>query len=263
MFQAGLVLSPYDSRDFKFNVAFTLGAMKIPLEYEQEKVPFIYDQGNTQMCCACAYNSIRYMQEHDSSQSSLEEPLSPCFTYGDRDANENYEGMMIRNCLSKGVSDGSVLLKELPDFTDVNHAIALVNNRKEELLDKANAFTIDSYYVCSSRRDIQLAILAAKGVITGIPIYDSLYDVDNTGIVNYDPTKDIQNYGGHAVAIVGWKYINSTFHWIVLNSWGNSWGDDGYCYLPESYPWIENAYAIIDNHTKETYKDYMTQYYQQ
>ena len=34
--------------------------------------------------------------------------------------------------------------------------------------------------------------------------------------------------GGHAMALVG--YTKNAF--IIRNSWGNNWGENGYCYYP-------------------------------
>jgi hypothetical protein len=36
-------------------------------------------------------------------------------------------------------------------------------------------------------------------------------------------------HGGHAMLIVG--YIGNYF--VVKNSWGEEWGDKGYCYIPK------------------------------
>jgi hypothetical protein len=40
--------------------------------------------------------------------------------------------------------------------------------------------------------------------------------------------------GGHAITAVGLKKINSVWNLEFLNSWGESWGDSGFGYLPES-----------------------------
>ena len=52
--------------------------------------------------------------------------------------------------------------------------------------------------------------------------------------------------GGHAMLAVG--YTSSVF--IVRNSWGEAWGDHGYCYVPYDYMLNENlvsdTWAIYD-----------------
>ena len=39
-------------------------------------------------------------------------------------------------------------------------------------------------------------------------------------IFHYKPT--------HSVTIVGWGHDENIDYWIVKNSWGDKWGDDGY-----------------------------------
>ena len=39
--------------------------------------------------------------------------------------------------------------------------------------------------------------------------------------------------GGHAIAAVG--YDDDKEYFIVRNSWGTEWGDNGYCYIPYTY----------------------------
>lgn len=55
-----------------------------------------------------------------------------------------------------------------------------------------------------------------------------------TGIVMMPPSND-RILGGHAVVLIGWKQINSHRYFIVKNSWGTSFGDGGYLYVPEMF----------------------------
>lgn len=56
--------------------------------------------------------------------------------------------------------------------------------------------------------------------------------VKQTGVAPF-PTHLDKSLGGHAMLVVG--YLEDSRHFIVRNSWGASWGDDGYCYIPYHY----------------------------
>lgn len=75
-------------------------------------------------------------------------------------------------------------------------------------------------------------------VVVGFEVYASFMGsiVGRTGIMPYPNTKTEPLLGGHAVLLVG--YDNSKQWFIVKNSWGSSWGDKGYFYMP---------YRVIQN----------------
>ena len=222
-YKGGLIKSPYDSRDYKFK-DLRLGGIFLPDEYETKEFPFVYDQGKTFMCCACAYSALRYLQESDDETGTgLTEPFSPTFTYGNRDAEETFEGMYLRSCCKRG-RYGSLLLRELNEWCSTERAMTLVNSRRDEYFKKAEPYKIASFYVCRSREEIQTAIYTTKGVIIGIPTYRCLNRPNTDGTVSYNPNKDITDNGGHAVLLTGWKIINGKFYWRLLNSWGKGWG---------------------------------------
>lgn len=70
--------------------------------------------------------------------------------------------------------------------------------------------------------------------IFGIDIYDSFEsdEVSKTGIVPM-PASGENNLGGHAVCCIG--YDDSKKAFLVRNSWGVSWGDEGHFWLPYDF----------------------------
>ena len=99
------------------------------------------------------------------------------------------------------------------------------------------------------------------GVMIGVPVFDCFVNVGKDGIINYNPNKDINSQGGHAQLLIGWKTMNGKLYWITVNSWGTEWGDNGVAYLPENYPWSDNAYAVVDQVKETTLKQYYAEYY--
>ena len=84
--------------------------------------------------------------------------------------------------------------------------------------------------------DERLACLAeGYPFIFGIDIFSSFitHDVEDNGII---PMPDINTerwLGGHALCAVGYNKI--TRNYIVRNSWGDWWGQKGYCLIPFDY----------------------------
>lgn len=257
----GLNPSKKDIRDYKYSDLLGGRPIKdLPQNYESDMPYFVYNQGESSMCCACALNSIRYMQEHKNSQSELTKALSPCFTYGNRNQGHEYEGMQLREACKKA-RDGQVLFSVLPHFTNVEMAIQLVNERKDELMEKAHPFRITSFYTCDTVDEIKSAIMETQAVLIGIPIYKCFYYPNENGEIKYCPIFKGKNYGGHAQAIVGWKTDKyGKLWWKSLNSWGEEWGKDGYCWLPENYPWMDSAYVLVDEVTEMKFKQYVNKF---
>jgi len=84
-------------------------------------------------------------------------------------------------------------------------------------------------------------------VVMGFYVYDSFMstNVARTGIMPYPNTKREKLLGGHAVLLVGYDKTKKVF--IVRNSWGTSWGDKGYFYMPFDIvkPNMSSDYWII------------------
>lgn len=71
---------------------------------------------------------------------------------------------------------------------------------------------------------IQGGVMTAGAVEVGFTVMEDFMNYKG-GIYNYSSGLAL---GGHAVKIVGWGKHFSTFYWIVQNSWGPTWGENGY-----------------------------------
>jgi C1A family cysteine protease len=77
----------------------------------------------------------------------------------------------------------------------------------------------------------------------GFTVYESFEskEVANNGVVPL-PTAHEKAIGGHAALAVG--YNDETQQFIVRNSWGSQWGQNGYCMMPYSY--LSNDNLVSD-----------------
>jgi cathepsin B len=71
---------------------------------------------------------------------------------------------------------------------------------------------------------IQSDIFANGPVETGFDVYEDFFSY-KSGIYHYTSGAKA---GGHAVKIIGWGNENGVNYWICANSWGESWGMDGF-----------------------------------
>jgi len=91
----------------------------------------------------------------------------------------------------------------------------------------------------SSDSDIQAAVMKTGAVEVGFTVYEDFMNYQG-GVYSHSEGKAL---GGHAVKIVGWGQEDDTFYWIVQNSWGPSWGEDGYFRIENSEDDADSAIA--------------------
>lgn len=93
---------------------------------------------------------------------------------------------------------------------------------------------VTDFLQVNSLLEVKQCLAAGFPVVFGINVYESFEDsqVASSGHVPV-PQSNEQCVGGHCMKIVGYDEVNRWF--IVANSWGTGWGDNGYCYIPYKY----------------------------
>jgi len=90
--------------------------------------------------------------------------------------------------------------------------------------------------------NLKQVLIQNKPVVFGILVYSSFESpvVTTTGMVPVPNVQRERLLGGHAMTMVGFDDAKSAF--LVINSWGKSWGckypgtqTRGYCYVPYAY----------------------------
>ncbi len=72
-----------------------------------------------------------------------------------------------------------------------------------------------------------------KPVVFGMEIYDSFMNLNERISTVSFPSRKEQSLGGHAMCMVGYDLKRRIF--LAKNSFGTSWGNHGYCWIPFDY----------------------------
>ncbi|OWT33868.1 hypothetical protein BGI41_00005 [Methanobrevibacter sp. 87.7] len=122
--------------------------------------------------------------------------------------------------------------ESLDIYDDYSYVSHLFNN--ETILHVQNVYYIPARSSYTDNDNIKRAILDYGAV--GVSMYYS-----SSYLNRYSYYSNTQQNSNHAVTIVGWddNYSKDNFYytpagngaWIVKNSWGSSWGDNGYFYV--------------------------------
>lgn len=224
------LVSPYDVRDYKIAVT----TKEFPETFALPKVS-VKNQGNIGSCVAHACSSV--VEYHNKRQEGTDVVFSTEFIYGYRPVGYYVgEGMYIRNALKTLREVGDCPKSDLSGNHQCDEAMEQVESRIEELKDKAYPHRISTYAKVDTVDEIKQALMEFGYVVVSMPWHED-YKLVN-GVYNYTSNK---NRGYHCVVIYGWDERG----WLVHNSWGKYWGQEGRFIVPFSFKWRE-AWAVTD-----------------
>lgn len=193
----------------------------------RKKMPPICDQGSLGSCTANAICAL-------TGYNNLSFDGSRLFVYYNERVLENTvnedSGATLEdgiNSLKKyGVCKEKLWPYDIKKFA-ISPTKSCYDNAKKHL-------TLQVTNVMNDITSIKTSLFHGYPLVVGIMVYESFESlvVAKTGIVPM-PLPNESLLGGHAVVVVG--YDDTKKMWIMRNSWGTSWGINGYFYLPYAY----------------------------
>lgn len=242
-FSMGALPSPKDERDYQFtDIAGAATAKVIP--YHSDVPDIIVNQLASSQCGPCAITAARY--ETENLQNGNTQPLSHTWVYG-HDDECTLEGMYMRT-LMKIACQGIPYATNWESWGNKSYCRSLCNaHNTEEIREEARKLRSSSYYVCNSWADVCNATRVTNGgVVIMVQVYNNWYHVNSTGIVGVNSG---QFYGYHFLRVKDYEILNDgkTYKIRCQNSWGEDWGDGGYCYLFSSLNGFIEARAVVDD----------------
>ncbi len=223
----------------------------------------IEDQGATMSCVA---NAVAGAYEYLAKIHTGEDyDVSRMFIY----YNGRYLG--VNGDQSAIGDDGSYIQKAIEGLKEYGACsentypfdIDLVNDEPhQQAYEEAAQFKVqDMAVVPTDLYTWKHCLAEGHPIIFAINLYKSFDKQRKKGVVPMPSDKEAsrESHSGHAMLAVGYSDKDKVF--IVRNSWGEEWGDKGYCYIPYDYlvnpkfndgdSWIIKQLDNVDFNTEE------------
>lgn len=199
----------------------------------RERCPSVFHQGQLGSCTANAVANAHLFCQMKQSGGDLITP-SRLFIYYNARAVRGWQGYdsgsMIRDAVKMVSKKGTCSEEEWPylveKFTKKPNKLCYVKGKEYQVLKY--------YSLPQSLNRMKQCLALGFPFMFGFTVYESFFGgtIAATG-EGYLPEPDEKEYGGHAVLCVGYDDRSETF--IIMNSWGSDWGNEGYFTLPYDY----------------------------
>jgi C1A family cysteine protease len=223
----------HDERDYYI---YWISKSKMPVKIDlRTNCPDIYDQGQLGSCTANAIcGAYEYDEIKDYGKKSDVLPSRLFLYYNERkiEGTVSYDsGATLRDGMKSIVNDG-ICTEQYWPYDIYKYNVEPPSNCYENAT-KNKALQYTRLYQQLSQ--LQTCLANGFPFVFGIKVYDSFEskEVQTTGIVPMPNITSERFLGGHALMAIGYDVEKKYF--IIRNSWGVEWGDNGYCYIPFDY----------------------------
>ena len=220
----------HDERD----IMYAPPPIRLPSKVDLRPIcPPVLNQGSLGSCTS---NALASSHHFDQMKQKLLQQISPSrlmIYYNEREIegtiNEDAGAMLrdgIKTLAAAGVCSETMWPYDISKFTA---------KPPQECYTAALPYRIIQYQrLFQSLVSFKTCLAQGYPFVLGFQVYASFESeqVAKTGIMSM-PRPNEKNLGGHAVLCVGYDDARQCF--IIMNSWGAGWGDQGFFYMPYNY----------------------------
>jgi C1A family cysteine protease len=222
-----------DHRDFLYAAPIAI-LQKLPAKVDlRPQCPPVYDQGELGSCTGNGIAGAFHFDEMKQKQAHVFMP-SRLFIYYNERAIEGTTGTDsgaqirdgIKSVAAQGVCDEKLWPYDIAKFAD---------KPPESCYKDAKKHKVSSYQrLAQNLMQMKGCLASGYPFVFGFTVYESFESqaVAKSGQVPM-PAPAESVLGGHCVMAVGYDDAQSRF--IIRNSWGETWGMEGYCTMPYAY----------------------------
>jgi len=191
----------------------------------------VENQGNSNSCTANAMaGAYEYLTNRILGQSA---DVSRLFIYYnarelDGDCSQD-QGTYLKSCVKVLRKQGACS----ENTWSFNLDQILEQPPKQAYAEAANFRVEDAARVEIDLHTMQSCLAEGYPFAFGLQLFSSFQQAGSTGLVPMPDPDNEKHDGGHAMLCVGYSDVDQVF--IVRNSWGTDWGEQGYCYIPYDY----------------------------
>lgn len=212
--------------------------------------PEVGNQGEMGSCVgwASAYAAHTLAEKRrgllSSPQFAINTAFSPSFIFNQikLSPNDCEGGSYIEDALQLMVQQGSLPMDQFP-YSDT----ACQRTPTTDEQDKAYAYAIDDFRRLGGWRSSTVHIATREAIAKGNPVVFGMMvgktfmrhrgegaitftERDRT-LLDQEIQSNVTSFGGHAMTVIGYDDRKFGGAFLIMNSWGKSWGDNGFAWL--------------------------------
>lgn len=223
----GYIPDPPDPRDFQLLTLIAPPVMALPskVSYREQMTPVKHQDG---VGACTAFAALAIKEFYDSKEYNQTIDLSEEWLYYKCKEIDGYlgEGTYPRVAADVLLKQGVCEEKFWPYETQFPPKTRPAAGAELNALQ----YKISSYaYVPPNLTAVKTALAQNGPLLIGVKVWKNFFSIGPTGVV---PTPAGEYIGGHAMCVVGYDDTKQMLE--IKNSWGTTFGDNGYVWLPYS-----------------------------